>query len=51
MEQQTKIDVAIQEIKYKIETAEREYESVVTKINTLRDVLDNLDNIKREKLK
>jgi hypothetical protein len=51
MEQQTKIDVAIQEIKYKIEIAEREYESAVTKINTLRDVLDNLDNIKREKLK
>lgn len=51
MEQQTKIDVAIQEIKYKIEIAEREYQSAVTKINTLRDVLDNLDNIKREKLK
>jgi archaellum component FlaC len=50
--QQTKIDVAIQEIKYKIEAAEREYESVITKINTLRDVLDNLDKIKRnEKLK
>ena len=49
--QQTKIDVAIQEIKYKIEIAEREYQSVVTKINTLRDVLDNLDKIKREKLK
>ena len=48
--QQTKIDVAIQEIKYKIEIAEREYQSVVTKINTLRDVLDNLDKIKREKL-
>jgi hypothetical protein len=50
MEQQTKIDVAIQEIKYKIEIAEMEYQSVVTKINTLRDVLDNLDKIKREKL-
>jgi prefoldin subunit 5 len=50
MEQQTKIEVAIQEIKYKIEIAEREYESVLTKINTLRDVLDNLDKIKREKL-
>jgi len=50
MAQQTKIDVAIQEIKYKIEIAEREYQSVVTKINTLRDVLDNLDKIKREKL-
>jgi hypothetical protein len=48
--QQTKIDVAIQDIKYKIEIAEREYQSVVTKINTLRDVLDNLDKIKREKL-
>ena len=50
MEQQTKIDVAIQEIKYKIEIAEMEYQSVVTKNNTLRDVLDNLDKIKREKL-
>jgi hypothetical protein len=50
MEQQTKIDAAIQEIKYKIELAEREYQSAVTKINTLRDVLDNLDKIKREKL-
>jgi prefoldin subunit 5 len=52
MEQQTKIEAAIQEIEYKIEIAEREYQSVVTKINTLRDVLDNLDKIKRnEKLK
>jgi len=51
MEQQTKIEAAIQEIKYKIEMAEREYQSVVTKIHTLRDVLDNLDKIKREKLK
>ena len=52
MEQQTKIEVAIQEIKYKIEIAEREYESVLTKINTLRVVLDCLDKIKRnEKLK
>lgn len=52
MEQQTKIDVAIQEIKFKIEIAEKEYEYIVTKINTLRDILDNLDKIKRnEKLK
>jgi prefoldin subunit 5 len=52
MEQQTKIDAAIKEIKYQIEIAEREYESVLTKINSLRDVLDNLDKIKRnEKLK
>ena len=49
MEQQTKIDVAIQEIKFKIEIAEVEYEYIVTKINNLRDILDNLDKIKRNK--
>lgn len=52
MEQQTKIEAAIQEIKFKIELAEREYESAVVRVNMLRDILDNLDKIKRnEKLK
>jgi archaellum component FlaC len=52
MEQQTKIEAAIQEIQFKIKMAEIKYESVTTELNTLRVVLDDLDKIKRnEKLK
>jgi archaellum component FlaC len=52
MEQQTKIEAAIQEIEFKIKMAEIKYESVTTELNTLRVVLDCLDKIKRnEKLK
>ena len=52
MEQQTKIDVAIREIKFKIEMAEREYECAVTKMNALRDILNALERIQgNEKLK
>jgi archaellum component FlaC len=52
MEQQTKIEAAIQEIEFKIKMAEVKYESVTTELNTLRVILDGLDKIKRnEKLK
>jgi hypothetical protein len=52
MEQQTKIEAAIQEIQFKIKMAEIKYESVTTELNTLRVILDDLDKIKRnEKLK
>jgi hypothetical protein len=52
MEQQTKIEAAIQEIEFKIKMAEIKYESVTTELNTLRVILDDLDKIKRnEKLK
>jgi archaellum component FlaC len=52
MEQQTKIESAIQEIEFKIKMAEIKYESVTTELNTLRVILDDLDKIKRnEKLK
>jgi hypothetical protein len=47
MEQKTKIDAAIQEVKFKLEVAEREYESVINKMHTLRDILDTLDKIQR----
>jgi hypothetical protein len=52
MEQQTKIEAAIQEIEFKIKMAEIKYESVTTELHTLRVILDDLDKIKRnEKLK
>jgi hypothetical protein len=52
MEQQTVIDEAIKLIEFKIQMAEIKYESVMTELNTLRVVLDDLDRIKRnEKLK
>jgi hypothetical protein len=52
MSQETKIEAAIQEVEFKIKMAEIKYESVMTELNTLRVILDDLDRIKRnEKLK
>jgi hypothetical protein len=52
MEQQTAIDEAIKLVEFKIQMAEIKYESVMTELNTLRVILDDLDRIKRnEKLK
>jgi len=48
MEQQTKIDEAIKLIEFKIQMAEIKYESVITELNTLRAVLDDLKNIKKK---